>query len=80
MALPRLSEDRPKDINNMLEKYGNWTIRKMRIVRKPLNGIIEKLANIVTKGDFEKRKKINVAKIFPFILEIIFNHQKVKIM
>lgn len=57
MAMPRLSEDRPKDINRMLELYGDWEITKLRAVRKPLNKIIERLANLVTLGRFEKKKK-----------------------
>lgn len=65
LALPRLSEDRPKDINRMLDLYGDWDVIKLRIVRKPLNGMIEKLANIVTKGNFEKKKaEINISKYF----------------
>lgn len=56
MALPRLSEDRPKDINNLISKYGDWDVVAINVGRKPLNGLLEKMANLVTLGKFNKKK------------------------
>lgn len=71
ISLPKLSADRPKSFNQLIDKYGDWTITKIRIVRKALLPLLEKLANIVTLGNFEKKKKeININKYFHLFLEI----------
>lgn len=71
MAMPRLSEDRPKDIDRMLDLYGDWEITKLRAVRKPLNKIIERLANLVTLGRFEKKKKEIGVQVYYHLFMVI---------
>ena len=49
----------------MLNKYGDWYIIKITIAKRQLRPILEKLANIVTFGKYEKNKKeIGVDKYF----------------
>ena len=51
-----LANERTQSIQSAIDKYGDWTIFKMRICRIPLDSKIEKLANIMTLGKFEKAK------------------------
>ena len=49
----------------MLNEYGDWYIIKITIVKRQIRPILEKLANIVTLGKYEKNKKeIGVDKYF----------------
>lgn len=47
----------PKQVRQMIEKYGNWQIRDMYICRTPIVGIIFKILNIVSFGTAEKYLK-----------------------
>jgi hypothetical protein len=54
-----VANERPQIIHKTLEKYGDWIILQLKIVRTPLNIIWEKLANIATLGKFNKFKLSN---------------------
>ncbi len=46
----------PIEVRDMLKNYGTWIIQKYRVVRKPVYEAIDKLANILTLGDYNDRK------------------------
>ena len=65
LVFPHLSENRPLAIQHMLNKYGDWYITQITIAKRQLSPILEKLANIVTFGKYEKNKKeIEIDKYF----------------
>ncbi len=63
LLLPELRNERPPAVRELIDKYGTWRITKLVISKRPIPQALEKLANIITFGYFEKNKKIaNVEK------------------
>ena len=44
-------------MRNLLKKYGDWQIVQIRIARKPLSNIMQKIGNILTFGQLEEKTK-----------------------
>ena len=77
LTFPRLSENRPKVINEMLQKYGNYNIEFIQVGKKQLRPILEKLANITTLGYYEKKKKeLGIDKYFHIYLILYLDNNK----
>lgn len=53
----KLPEFAPPDVRKMLADWGDATIVKARICRKPLNKVITKLGQILTRGEMLKKAK-----------------------
>lgn len=68
--ISKLPENAPPVLRNFLNEWGDATIFKMRIVRKPISKAIETLANAFTLGKFNKSKTdLNIDRYFHLFIE-----------
>ena len=66
-----LPEHAPPEIRQLIKDWGNAKIIKSRICRIPLNPIIKKLGNIITKGKLEENKiKLGYNDLFHLYVEV----------
>jgi len=64
------SNTRPPPLRDVVNRYGDWIITKMRVVRHPIPSMIEKVASIITLGDFDEKKlEMNIDNFFHLFLE-----------
>lgn len=74
--LPELREhERPRQLRELVNRYGDCMIDSIIISRRPIPQVLERLANIVTRGRFERNKKLgtNVDKYFHTYIKILAN-------
>ena len=56
---------KPKDVENMLKKYGNNTVVEFNVCRSPIDSITRVLLNTITLGNFSKeQKKYNYDEVY----------------
>lgn len=69
--IPSSFNFRPPDVTELIQKYGDYQIKKLRIVRKPLNDLFFKLGNLVTLGKLKQLQFENdVDKYFHLFCEM----------
>lgn len=69
--------DAPPVIRNALQNYGDQQITRLRVCRTPLNGMVEKILNIISSGEFNKQKqKLQYDQVFHLYLIIDLKNGK----
>jgi hypothetical protein len=64
-VLQGVRKDAPPNVRKWLEKNGNRDILEVKICRKPVYSIIEKIANLISQGKWEANKeKLSYDKLF----------------
>jgi hypothetical protein len=60
----------PPPVKSLLNKYADWEIFKMRVVRVPLSKVFEKLGNVMTLGKLKKNMgNLHIDEFFHLYLE-----------
>lgn len=55
----------PPDVRQLIERYGAQIITNFRVAREPVKGIIDKIVNIITLGEYGKGKeKLHYDQVF----------------
>jgi hypothetical protein len=68
--------ERPQNVSNLLNRFGNNNIIEITVCRKPIEGLTKKLLNIATFGQLEsKLKKFNYDDIFHLYMNIKLDNQ-----
>ena len=69
--LPELRDERPPAVRQLINNYGDWQIDKIVISKKPIPQTLEKLANIITVGYFEKIKKRSAIEKYMHLYSVL---------
>ena len=76
-----MSENRPKVINELIQKYGNFNIIGIQVGKKQLRPILEKMANIASFGYYEGKKQIlGIDKYFHLYLILYLDNNKIIVL
>ncbi len=76
--ITNLLSKRPKPIRDFLIKRGRIQITDMKVCRKPVAGIIQKLSNVLTFGQYNKIKKsLNYDDVFHLYLVLTLKNGEV---